>query len=121
MEYRLHLLVAHCIQERTSETYIPNKQQARFAHQHQLVRVFLCIIIKISGEICALTAGHVTIDDVHPVLLNWCDNISACAWVNYKRKESLIDRRLALVFVGLLLNSKMGIQGQYFSPSLNFN
>ena len=53
---------------------------------------FFCVIVNFAAAICALAAGHVTIDDVHPVLLNWCDNISVCAWVNYKCKESLIVR-----------------------------
>ena len=50
----------------------------------------------------------------------WCDNKSACAWVNYKCKESLIRRRLVLVFMGLLLNSNLGIQAEYLNTHENF-
>ena len=78
------------------------------------------MIVNLAAAICVLEAGHVAIDDVYPVLLNWFGNITACTWVNYKCKELLIGRRLALVFVGLLLNSNMEIQAEYLNTVKNF-
>jgi len=76
--------------------------------------------VNFAAAICTLAAGHATVDDVYPVSLNWCDNKSACVLVNYKCKESLISRRLALVFMGLLLNSNLGIQAEYLNTHENF-
>ena len=98
--------------------YLPNNKHGLLVSINSLE--FFCVIVNFAAAICALAAGHATIDDVYPVLLNWCDNISACAWVNSKCKESLIGRRLALVFVGLLLNSNMGIQAEYLNTVKNF-
>ena len=119
MEHRPHLLVAHRIQSRGSETGKFKEQQAWRSHQYKLIGVF-CVNVNFAAAICALAAGHATVDDVYLVLLNWCDNKSACAWVNYKCKESLIGRRLALVFMGLLLNSNLGIQAEYLNTHENF-
>jgi len=61
---------------------------------------FFCVNVNFAAAICVLATGHATVDNVYQVLLNWCNNKAACAWVNYKCKESLIGRRLALVLCG---------------------
>lgn len=80
---------------------------------------FFMVIVNLAAAICALAVG-VPSNDPNPVLLNWCDNTSACAWVNHHCKTSPIGRRLALIFVGLLLNANLGIQAEYISTHLNF-
>ena len=80
---------------------------------------FVCVIINFAAAIVSIAAG-IACDDPHPVLLNFCDNLAACAWVNFKCKESIIGRRLSLLFAGLLLNSNLGIQTEWIATAENF-
>ena len=56
---------------------------------------------------------------IYPVLLNWYDNASACAWVNYRGKNSLIGRALGHLVLGLLMGTKVGIQVEWLPTHLN--
>lgn len=80
---------------------------------------FFCIIISLAASICALALG-VPCDDPFPILLNFCDNKAACQWVNYRCKVSLIGRRLAMIYVGLLLNLQIGVQTEWLETARNF-
>ena len=85
------------------------------------INVLEMVVVIINFAAAIFICDHDGIDlSDFPVLLNWCDNVSACAWINYKCKYSLIGRRLARLFVGLLMNTKIGIQADWISTHLNF-
>ena len=53
----------------------------------------VCVIVNYAAEI--YVCWHDGIDLGHfPTILNWCDNTSACRWINTRCKESLIGRAL---------------------------
>ena len=79
----------------------------------------VCIIINMAAVIYACDIDGVDLSQ-YPVLLNWCDNMSACAWINHKCKHSLIGRRLARLFVGLIMSTNIGIQAEWISTHLNY-
>jgi hypothetical protein len=103
-------------QDIVERAHLKNNKRGRLISINSLE--FLCVIVNMAAAICALAAG-IPCDDPYPVLLNLCDNVSACAWVNFRCKESLIGRKLALVFVGLLMNSNVGIQAEWISTTAN--
>ena len=79
----------------------------------------LCVVINMCAAI--FVCDHDKLDlSTHPVLLNFCDNTAACAWVNAKCKHSLMGRRLARFFIGLLMGTKIGVQAEWLSTHLNF-
>ena len=96
---------------------LPNNKHGKLISINVLE--FVCVIINFAAAIYAIHVdGGST--DMYPVLCNWCDNTAACSWVNYKCKQSLIGRRLALLFVGLLLSTNLGIQAEWISTLDNF-
>ena len=96
-------------QDIVDRAHLKNNKRGKLVSINSLE--FLCVIVNMAAAICALAQG-IPCNDPYPVLLNLCDNVSACAWVNFRCKESLIGRRLALVFVGLLMKSNLGIQAE---------
>ena len=73
-----------------------------------------CIIINFAASIhCCAVDGHDL--SKFPLLLNWCDNTSAVAWINKRCKASLGGRALGRIFIGLLLGSNLGIQTDWIS------
>ena len=55
----------------------------------------------------------------YSVLLNLCDNTSACSLINKRCCDSLIGRRLGRLFAGLLLKNGLGIQAEWLSTHAN--
>ena len=103
-------------QDIVDRAHLKNNKRGKLVSINSLE--FLCVIVNMAAAICALAQG-IPCNDPYPVLLNLCDNVSACAWVNFRCKESLIGRRLALVFVGLLMKSNLGIQAEWISTTVN--
>ncbi len=58
-------------------------------------------------------------DNLHPVLLNVSDNISALSWTNYTSRKSKLGRLLAKFFCSLLINLSLGINSQWISTNNN--
>ena len=73
-----------------------------------------CVIVNMAASIFACHHDGVDMSS-YPVLLNWCDNTAACAWVSYRCKESLIGRRLARLLIGLIMGTSLGIQAEWIS------
>ena len=73
-----------------------------------------CVIINMAASIFACHHDGVDLSS-YPVLLNWCNNTAACAWVSYRCKESLIGRRLARLLIGLTMGTSLGIQANWIS------
>ena len=73
---------------------------------------FVTIIINFAAALTALEVdGH--LDDPHPVLLNFADNMSAVRSTNHYCKGSMKARALGLLFCCLLANSFLGINAQW--------
>ncbi len=52
-------------------------------------------------------------------ILNWCDNTSACRWINTRCKESLIGRALGRFFCGMIMGSALSLDADYISTHAN--
>ena len=71
----------------------------------------VCVIVNMAAAI--FVCDHDGIDlSSYPVLLNWCDNTTACTWINRNCKHSMIGQQLGRLFVGLLMGTKIGIQAE---------
>ena len=78
----------------------------------------IVVIINYAAAICACHVDGIDLS-TFPVLLNFCDNTSACSWINRKCRNSIIGRRLGRLFAGLLLGSQVGIQCEWISTHEN--
>ena len=76
------------------------------------------VIINYAAAIYACYVDDLSLAD-YPVLLNLCDNTSACSWINKRCRDSLIGRRLGRLFAGLLLQNALGIQAEWLSTHAN--
>jgi hypothetical protein len=54
-----------------------------------------------------------------PTILNWCDNTSACSWINTRCKESLIGHALGCFFCGMIMRSALGLDADYILTHAN--
>jgi len=79
---------------------------------------FLTVIINYAAAYTALTQDPVE-DDPNPVVLNITDNTSALNWTLHGCKKSMIGRRLARFFCGLLIGSHVGINSEWISTEEN--
>ena len=97
--------------------HLPNNKSGIYISINVLLEM-VCIIINMATAICACHYDGTNIS-AHPVFLNYCDNTSACSWVSHKCKVSLIGRRLARLFVGLVMGTSIGIQAEWLSTHDN--
>lgn len=79
---------------------------------------FLTVIISYAAAYTALTQDPVT-DDPNPVVLNITDNTSALSWTLHSCKKSMLGRKLARFFCGLLIGSHVGINSEWISTEEN--
>ena len=96
--------------------YLPNNKSGKLISINVLEMV--CIILNFAAAICVCAFDKIDLS-THPVLLNFCDNTSACSWVNNFCKRSMIGRRLGRLFVGLLMSTKLAVQAEWISTTEN--
>ena len=96
--------------------YLPNGKDKRYVSINVLEMV--CVIVNFAAAIHCCHVDGVDLSN-YPGLLNWCDNTSACAWINCRCKTSLLGRKLALLFLGLLMGTDLGIQAEWLPTALN--
>jgi len=78
----------------------------------------VCVIVNYAAAIYA--CWHDGIDLGHfPTILNWCDNTSACRWINTRCKRSLIGRALGSFFCGMIMGTALGLDADYISTHAN--
>jgi len=78
----------------------------------------VCVIVNYTAAI--YVGWHDGIDLGHlPAILNWCDNTSACRWINTRCKESLIGRALGCFFCGMIVGTALGLDADYISMHAN--
>ena len=112
-----HLGYAHVfsqlIVERASKAYHGKKNYISINVLETIV-----VIINYAATIYACYVDGIDLS-TFPVLLNFCDNTSACSWINKKCRDSLIGRRLGRLFAGMLMSSDIGIQAEWLSTHEN--
>ena len=79
---------------------------------------FVVVIIQNAAAYTVITTEDYT-SDPYPVVLNMVDNISAMNWTMHSCKSSIIGRRLARLFCGLLIGSPVGINAKYINTKDN--
>ena len=79
---------------------------------------FISVILNYCAALTVIENSDFT-DDPWPVLLAWCDNMSAVKWVNQACMKSDIGRELGRLFCGLLIGSKLGINSKWLSTLAN--
>ena len=78
----------------------------------------VCVIVNYAAAIHV--CWHDKIDLSHfPAILNWCDNTSACSWINTRCKESLIGRALGRFFCGMIMGTALSLDADYISTHAN--
>ena len=96
--------------------YLPNGEHKNYISINVLEMI--CVIINFAAAIHCCHIDGIDLSD-YPGILNWCDNTSACSWINYKCKTSMFGRKLALIFLGLLMGTNLGIQAEWLPTTLN--
>jgi hypothetical protein len=80
---------------------------------------FVSVIINYCAALTVIETTDFT-DDPWPVLLAWCDNMSAVRWVTHACLKSEAGRALGRFFCALLMNSRLGINSKWLSTKDNF-
>ncbi|KAL7489748.1 hypothetical protein ACHAW6_015468 [Cyclotella cf. meneghiniana] len=80
---------------------------------------FVSVIINYCAALTVIETTDFT-DDPWPVLLTWCDNMSAVRWVTHACLKSEIGRALGRFFCALLMDSRLGINSKWISTKDNF-
>ena len=79
---------------------------------------FVTVILNYCAALTVLEDEQFT-DDPYPVVLAITDNTSALNWTNHACKRSRLGKTLARFFVGLLLDSPLGINAEWISTEEN--
>ena len=80
---------------------------------------FITVIINYCAALSVISADFLFADDQYPVVLCKTDNTSALNWVSHKCKGSPLGRALGRLFVGLLMDSPLGINAEWLSTHDN--
>ena len=77
------------------------------------------VVVNFAAVIYTCHFDGIDITTIVPVLLNWCDNTSACSWINKRCKTSAIGRALGRLFMGMLMGTTIGIHAEWLSTTAN--
>ena len=80
---------------------------------------FITVIINYCAALSVIAADGLFSDDQYPVVLCKTDNTSALNWVSHRCKGSPLGRALGRLFVGLLMDSPLGINAEWLSTHDN--
>ena len=95
---------------------LPNNKSGLLVSINVLEMV--CVIGNLTAAIVACDHDGLDLSG-YPVLLNFCDNTAACSWVNDKCKHSMIGKRLARLYIGLLMGTKIGVHAEWIPIDRN--
>lgn len=106
--------------------HFPSDVEARARLPSATSKGFICIncletvviIINLAAAIVVCATDGLDTSYI-PILLNYCDNTSACSWVTKRCRGGLIGRALGRLFMGLLLSTDIGIQAEWLSTTDN--
>ncbi len=79
---------------------------------------YVTIILNYCASLVVFASCKVN-DDPHPVVLCVTDNTSALNWTLHTSKKSSIGRALARFFLGLLIDSNVGVNAKWISTIKN--
>lgn len=108
-----HLVFPREVLERA---LLPNNKKGKLISINVLEMV--CAIVNVAAAIFFCDNDCIALSS-YLVLLNWCDNTTACTWINRNCKHSMIGQQLSCLFVGLLMGKNIGIQAEWISTNLN--
>lgn len=80
---------------------------------------FVTVILNYCATRSIISESNLFADDPFPVILCMTDNTSALNWVNHRCKGSLLGRALGRLFVGLLMDSPLGINAAWINTHDN--
>ncbi len=80
---------------------------------------FVTVILNYCASLTVLFESDILQDDPFPVILAKTDSTSALSWVTHRCKGSPLGRALALLFVGLLMDSPLGINADWIDTLAN--
>ena len=103
-------------EEWVRRAHLPNNKTGKYISMNVLEMVI--VVINLAAAIFFCDSDKIDLSR-YPVLRSWCDNTSACSWVNYRCKESMIGRELGKLFIGLLMSTNLGIQAEWLSTDHN--
>ncbi len=84
------------------------------------INVLKMVCMIVNYTVAIYVCWHDGIDLSHfPTILNWCNNTSACSWINTHCKESLIGCALGRVFFGMIMGSTLGLNADYILTHAN--
>ena len=78
----------------------------------------LCVIVNYAAALHFCWLDGIDISHA-PLIRNWCDNTSACSWINTRCKDSLVGGALGRFFCGLLMGSALGLCTDWLSTHEN--
>ena len=80
---------------------------------------FITVILNYCAARHVILTSGILSEDPHPVVLCKTDNTSALNWVNHRCKGSPLGRALGRLFVGLLMDSPLGINAEWLNTHDN--
>lgn len=80
---------------------------------------FITVILNYCAALHVISSSGILSDDPHPVVLCKTDNTSALNWVNHRSKGSPLGRALGRLFVGLIMDSPLGINAEWINTNDN--
>ena len=105
-----------CCAEIQRRARLPNNKCGTYISINVLEMV--CVVINFAAVIYFCEVDGIDLSN-YPLIHNWCDSTTACAWANSKCKNSMIGRALGRLFLGLLMSTKLGIQAKWLETELN--
>lgn len=80
---------------------------------------FVTAILNYCATLTILSESSILQNDPYPVILCKTDNTSALNWINHRCKGSALGRALGMLFVGLLMDSPLGINAAWINTNDN--
>lgn len=80
---------------------------------------FVTVILNFCATLTVIMEDDILRDDPYPVILCMTDNTSAMNWINHRCKGSQLGRALGRLFVGLLMDSPLGINAAWLNTHDN--
>ena len=80
---------------------------------------FVTVILSYCAALSVIAENDLLADDPFPVILCMTDNTSALNWINHRCKGSMLGRALGRLFVGLIMDSPLGINAAWLNTHDN--
>ena len=78
----------------------------------------ICAIINFAAEIYCCHINEIRLSH-YPCIQNWCANTPTWSWINSKCNTSMFGCKLALILLGLSMETKLGVQTKQLPTAVN--